>query len=88
MKKTNVVGVGIGVPIRNGQPAGEPGIIVSVTHKVPAQELAEEDLVPRVLEDVRVWVEAIGWPRALEDVSASKADEEAETGDDHGIVHT
>ena len=72
MKKANVVGVGIGAPIRDGRPAGEAGIVVSVTHKVPKEELAAEDLVPKALEDVRVWVEAIGQPRALDDsISAS-----------------
>ena len=64
LEKENVVSVGIGFPLREGQPVGEPGIIVSVTRKVAAHELAPEDLIPRQLEGVRVWVEEIGQPRA------------------------
>ena len=67
LKKANVVAVGIGIPIRNGQPAGEVGIIVSVTHKVAAMELAMQDLIPRELEGVRVWVEEVGRPHAGND---------------------
>jgi hypothetical protein len=93
MKKANVVGVGIGVPIRDGRPAGSPGIIVNVTHKVPIRELAEEDLVPRDLENVRVWVEAIGQPQALSNdllltaaasMDAPTDETEEETEDNHG----
>ncbi len=64
MAKANVVAVGIGIPMRDGQPAAEPGIIVSVTRKVATSELDPEDLIPRTLEDVRVWVEEIDRPRA------------------------
>jgi len=67
LKKANVVSVGIGIPIRNGRPAGALGIIVSVTHKVEAVKLAAQDLVPRELEKVRVWVIEIGRPHAGED---------------------
>lgn len=62
LKKANVVAVGIGIPIRDGRPVGKPCIIVSVTHKVAAMELAAEDLLPQELEKVRVWVEEIGLP--------------------------
>ena len=64
LAKANVVSVGIGIPMRDGRPAAEPGIIVSVTRKATASELDPEDLIPHVLEDVRVWVEEIGRPRA------------------------
>jgi len=72
LKKANVVAVGIGIPIRNGQPAGELGIIVSVTHKVEAMQLAAHDLVPRELEEVRVWVIEIGRPHAGEDTEPGR----------------
>jgi hypothetical protein len=62
MSKPNVVAVGIGVPMEEGRPAGLPGIIVSVTHKVSTQELRQEDQVPEQLEDIPVWVEEIGQP--------------------------
>ncbi len=70
LKKANVVAVGIGIPIRNGRPAGEVGIIVSVTHKVAAMKLAVQDLIPRELEEVRVWVEEVGRPHAGNDTES------------------
>ena len=72
LKKANVVAVGIGIPIRNGQPAGEVGIIVSVTHKVAAVELAVQDLIPRELEEVRVWVDEVGRPHAGKDTEPGR----------------
>ena len=72
LKKANVVAVGIGIPIRNGRPAGEVGIIVSVTHKVAAMELAVQDLIPRELEEVRVWVEEAGRPHAGKDTEPGR----------------
>jgi hypothetical protein len=68
LAKANVVAVGIGMPVRDGVPRGEPGIVVSVTHKVHASELAPEDLIPKSLEGVRVWVEEIDLPRAMHSV--------------------
>jgi hypothetical protein len=72
LKKANVVAVGIGMPIRNGQIAGELGIMVSVTHKVEATKLAAQDLVPRELDKVRVWVMEIGLPRAGNDTKPER----------------
>jgi hypothetical protein len=67
MQKANVVGVGVGMPIREHKPVGEIGIIVNVSRKMKVQDLAPEDLVPRDLEGVRVWVEEIGQPHAQQD---------------------
>lgn len=64
LKKANVVGVGVGLRMRQGKPAGKPSIIVNVTHKVPLDELRPEDRVPRTLDGVRVRVEVIGEVRA------------------------
>jgi len=64
MQMANVVAVGIGVPIEGGRPKGEPGIIVSVTRKVAVGKLRPRDLVPKEIEDVRVWVEDVDRPRA------------------------
>ncbi len=64
LAKANVVAVGIGIPMRDGRPRGGPAIIVSVTQKVQASELAPEDLVPQMLEGVRVWVEETARLRA------------------------
>jgi hypothetical protein len=65
MRKANVVGVGIGLRQRQGEPAGEPVIVVSVTHKVPLRQLAPDDVIPRELEGVPVDVQAVGELRAL-----------------------
>jgi len=65
MRKANVVGVGIGLRQRDGQYTGELALIVSVTHKVPPEELDAEDLVPQEIDGVPVDVQAVGTLRAL-----------------------
>jgi hypothetical protein len=64
LRKANVVGVGIGLRMRDGQPVGGPALIVNVTHKVPLELLHPEDRIPDMLDGVRVWVEAIGEVKA------------------------
>ncbi len=64
LKKANVVGVGIGLRMRQGRPVGGPALIVNVTHKVPLEQLRPEDRIPDILDGVRVWVEAIGEVKA------------------------
>lgn len=67
LDKANVVSVGIGLRREPEESdSREPGIIVSVTRKVAASELASEDLIPQELDDVPVWVEEIGRPHAEE----------------------
>lgn len=66
MRKANVVGVGIGLRQRGGEPTGEPVIVVSVTHKVPLSQLAPGDVVPHELEGIPVDVQAVGELRALQ----------------------
>ena len=73
LSKPNVVAVGIGMPMQDGRPVGAPGIVVSVTHRVDAQELSEADLVPQQLEEVPVWVEEIDHPHAEADLGTDKA---------------
>ncbi|HID88816.1 MAG TPA: hypothetical protein EYP52_03800 [Anaerolineae bacterium] len=65
LRKANVVGVGIGYRQRRGKTVNELAIIVSVTHKVPRDQLAPEDLIPSELEGVPVDVQAVGELRAL-----------------------
>lgn len=76
LQKANVVGVGIGLRRRNGQPTGELALIVSVTRKVPRAELAPEDLIPSELEGVPVDVQEVGVLRALD----SSTDRHGEDG--------
>lgn len=65
MRKANVVGVGVGLRQRGGEPTDEVAIIVSVTHKVPRSQLASADVVPHELEGVPVDVQAVGEIRAF-----------------------
>lgn len=65
LRKANVVGVGIGYRQRGGRAVNELAIIVSVTHKVPRDQLAPEDIIPSELEGVPVDVQAVGELRAL-----------------------
>ncbi len=60
----NVMGVAEGVKWRNGQPTGEPALLVLVTHKVAKEDLSKADLVPAKLENVQTDVLAIGYPMA------------------------
>jgi hypothetical protein len=65
MRKANVVGVGIGLAQQDGDSTGKPAIVVSVTRKVPASQLAPGDVIPRELEGVPVDVQVVGELRAF-----------------------
>jgi len=60
MQKANVVGVGVGLRIRGGTYTDETAIVVMVTHKVPATELAPEDFIPAEIDGVPVDVQEVG----------------------------
>ena len=47
MARRNVVACGVGLKIRDGEITDEPALIVSVTHKVPAEDLDKTDLIPK-----------------------------------------
>ncbi|MFG2646216.1 hypothetical protein [Streptomyces sp. NPDC048436] len=47
----NVVGFGHGVKWSEGEPTGEPAVIVFVTQKVPESMLPERDVIPRQMDD-------------------------------------
>jgi hypothetical protein len=65
MRKTNVVGVGIGFRRRNGKLTDDAVIVVSVKQKLPASQIAPNDVIPRELDGVPVDVQAVGELRAL-----------------------
>ncbi len=65
MCKANVVGVGIGLEQQGGEPTGRPVIVVSVTRKSPASQLAPGDVIPGELEGVPVDVQVVGELRAF-----------------------
>ncbi len=62
--RAHVVGVGTGVKWKNGQPTGEPAVLVLVTHKLEKDELSKADLIPAKLEETQTDVLAIGYPMA------------------------
>ncbi len=57
LRKANVVSVGIGTHRRHPH---RIAIIVGVTHKVPVESLAPEDVIPDELEGITVHVEDYG----------------------------
>jgi hypothetical protein len=63
-RKSNVVGVGMGVKWTNGEPTGQPAVLVLVTHKAPMGDLRPADRVPPSIDGVRTDVLAVGRPMA------------------------
>jgi hypothetical protein len=64
--RPNVRGVGVGVKWKNGQPTGEPAVLVLVTHKVAKEDLSKAEIVPAKLGETPTDVLAIGEPFAGE----------------------
>lgn len=62
--RPNVVGLGVGVKWRDGEPTGEPALLTLVTHKIPRDELSRADLIPSRLADMQTDVLEIGYPFA------------------------
>jgi len=60
MSKPNVVGVAVGHPIQNGVRSPDVGLIVMVDHKVPADQLSANDLIPKELDGIPVDVQETG----------------------------
>ena len=56
----NVVGVGVGLRMRRGQPTGEVALVVMVNKKIPDAELAPDQLIPRELDGVPIDVLEVG----------------------------
>lgn len=62
--RSNVVGLGVGVKWRKGQPTGEPALVVLVTQKLEKDQVSAADLVPPKLAEMQTDVLAIGYPFA------------------------
>jgi hypothetical protein len=62
--RANVRGIGVGVKWKNGQPIGEPALLVLVTHKLANEELSEAEMVPAKVGGMQTDVLAIGDPMA------------------------
>ena len=58
-KKPNVNGFGLGKLVRQGKETGE-GIVVTVTKKVPRNQLSEKDMIPRTIDNVPTDVIEVG----------------------------
>ena len=56
----NVISLGVGPKIREGQPTGETAIKVFVSKKLDPSELGEQDCVPSHLDGVPTDVEVLG----------------------------
>ena len=63
-RQSNVLGLGIGVKWSNGQPTGEPALIVLVTQKLDKSNVSKADMVPTKLADMQTDVLEIGYPFA------------------------
>ncbi|MGC9346983.1 MAG: hypothetical protein ACP5JG_02490 [Anaerolineae bacterium] len=64
-RRKNVVAVGLGYKIKDGERTDQLSLVVSVIQKVPAAELAPEDLVPQQFAGLRTDVLETGPIRAL-----------------------
>lgn len=60
MTKPHVVGVAVGYTMRSGLRTENVGVIVMVDRKVPQDQLAPEELIPRELDGVPVDVQETG----------------------------
>jgi hypothetical protein len=58
--RANVRGVGVGVKWKDGEPTGEPAVLVLVTHKLPKDQLSHGEAVPTKVDTLPTDVLAIG----------------------------
>lgn len=65
--RKHVVACGLGFKTQAGRPTDQLSLIVSVTHKVPASELAPADLIPQSVSGLETDVIETGTIRALLD---------------------
>lgn len=65
LRKANVVGVGVGYRRQRGQQTDTVALVVMVSRKLPREQLAPEDLLPRELDGVPVDVQEVGELRAF-----------------------
>lgn len=60
MGKAHVVGVGVGMAMKDGVYTDEPAIVVMVDEKMPLSALTETDILPTSLDGMRVDVQPTG----------------------------
>lgn len=65
--RANVVACGVGYKVTSEGPTDEPAVVISVTAKVPAAQLSENDLVPKIVDGAKTDVIETGVIRAFAD---------------------
>ena len=60
LTKDNVVGVALGNKIKNGEDTGEPSFHVLVQHKLEADLLSKQDMVPKTIKGTKTDVIEVG----------------------------
>ncbi|NDJ54791.1 MAG: hypothetical protein GYB68_17110 [Chloroflexi bacterium] len=60
LAKAGVIGVGVGLRQRAGHFEDEVCLVVSVRHKLPADQLTDQDLLPPHIDGVPVDVQEVG----------------------------
>ena len=63
-RASNVVGMGVGVKWKKGQPTGEPALVVLVSQKLDKDQVSKADLIPPKLSEMQTDVLEIGYPFA------------------------
>ena len=91
--RANVVGMGVGVKWKKGEPTGEPALVVLVTQKLEKEMVSRADRVPTKMQDVQTDVLAIGYPVAgggapLEAGTQSLARRARPAGGGYSVAHT
>jgi hypothetical protein len=66
LRLANVVGVGIGLRQQGGVRTDNPVLVVLVRKKLPAELIAQSDLIPGEIEGIPVDVQEVGELRAYE----------------------
>lgn len=70
---SNVVGMGVGMKWKKGQPTGEPALVVFVTQKLDKESLKKSQMVPAKLGDMQTDVLSVGVPMAGGHVESADA---------------
>jgi len=65
MSKANVVGVGVGFRQEGGQRTETVALVVMATRKLPTEQLAPQDVLPKEIEGVPVDVQEVGEIKAI-----------------------
>ncbi|RME50944.1 MAG: hypothetical protein D6796_01970 [Caldilineae bacterium] len=66
IRRQNVVGVGVGYKVTASGPTDEVAVVVNVARKLPKAQLAESDLIPPKINEVRTDVVETGVIRAFQ----------------------